>query len=382
MGIEGRLTVKLQRRPDGPARVHIGSTRPVHACGIFHGRTVDDTLALVPLLFGVCATAQACAAVRACERALGRPADAVLERLRDRLVAAESLREHLWRIFLEWPESDRGGPDRSVLAGIGAIQRGWRQALAGTTEPFLPGGAVPPAPDPEVVRELERRQERLLHHHLFGIPSRRWLELESEADLSAWARESGGVAAAAISRLLGAGWAGVGRCRIAPLPSLQEERLHRAMADARFVTRPRWEGECRETSCLTRNVSPLLDALERDHGNGLLTRLVARLTEVARLARRLASPAVEASIEEAAPANPAIGRAEAARGRLLHRVCLERGRIARYQILAPTEWNFHPDGVVARALGTLGGERDRVRRQASLLIGAIDPCVAWDLTVT
>jgi hypothetical protein len=77
--------------------------------------------------------------------------------------------------------------------------------------------------------------------------------------------------------------------------------------------------------------------------------------------------------------------AEAARGALLHRVEVADGLVQRYQILAPTEWNFHPDGVVAQGLeriarsGVGGTELERLAR---LYITAVDPCVEYRLSVS
>ena len=82
------------------------------------------------------------------------------------------------------------------------------------------------------------------------------------------------------------------------------------------------------------------------------------------------------------PAGTGIGQVEAARGHLVHRVVLDDGWVRRYQILAPTEWNFHPAGVVARGLGGLvDSDEPTLRRQAALLINAMDPCVGYDLRV-
>jgi Ni,Fe-hydrogenase I large subunit len=63
-------------------------------------------------------------------------------------------------------------------------------------------------------------------------------------------------------------------------------------------------------------------------------------------------------------------------------VLLEGDRIERYRILAPTEWNFGPEGPAARALADIAGRPvDIARTQAQLLIHAIDPCVGYDLEV-
>jgi hypothetical protein len=53
-------------------------------------------------------------------------------------------------------------------------------------------------------------------------------------------------------------------------------------------------------------------------------------------------------------------------------------KIANYAILAPTEWNFHPQGILAAALASLdASDDDELRQQAGRLIGAIDPCVSY-----
>jgi hypothetical protein len=80
-----------------------------------------------------------------------------------------------------------------------------------------------------------------------------------------------------------------------------------------------------------------------------------------------------------------VALADAARGALLHRVEVADGLVQRYQILAPTEWNFHPDGVVAQGLeriarsGVGGTELERLAR---LYITAVDPCVEYRLSVS
>jgi coenzyme F420-reducing hydrogenase alpha subunit len=77
-----------------------------------------------------------------------------------------------------------------------------------------------------------------------------------------------------------------------------------------------------------------------------------------------------------------IASVEAARGQLTHRVAVDGDRITDYSILAPTEWNFHPRGVVARGLASLRSTNaEQLRQQAEFIIHAIDPCVAYDLHI-
>jgi len=85
--------------------------------------------------------------------------------------------------------------------------------------------------------------------------------------------------------------------------------------------------------------------------------------------------------------NSGIAQVEAARGRLIHRVELafkkdDKISIANYQIVAPTEWNFHPEGLINKSLLNIKAPNKKEHEQlARLMINAIDPCVAFKLSI-
>ncbi|MDD5502568.1 MAG: hypothetical protein PHH26_03780 [Candidatus Thermoplasmatota archaeon] len=75
-----------------------------------------------------------------------------------------------------------------------------------------------------------------------------------------------------------------------------------------------------------------------------------------------------------------LAQVQAARGLLIHRLELRLGRVHHYRIIAPTEWNFHPEGIVAQGLKQLkAGNPNDLQRQAELFINAVDPCVQYEL---
>lgn len=79
---------------------------------------------------------------------------------------------------------------------------------------------------------------------------------------------------------------------------------------------------------------------------------------------------------------PGVGRAlvETARGMLMHEVELDGERVVNYQIVAPTEWNFHPEGALAKYLmGQPTGARGELERQIARFVAELDPCVPWEL---
>jgi len=64
----------------------------------------------------------------------------------------------------------------------------------------------------------------------------------------------------------------------------------------------------------------------------------------------------------------------------MHEIVLDGDRIADYLIVAPTEWNFHPQGILAhQLLGQKAGGRDVLQQHVARTVAALDPCVPWEL---
>ncbi|MDJ1015211.1 MAG: nickel-dependent hydrogenase large subunit [Paracoccaceae bacterium] len=113
---------------------------------------------------------------------------------------------------------------------------------------------------------------------------------------------------------------------------------------------PRLSGESAEVGALARGVVdgvPLLAALAEE--GGVRARIVGRLHEIARTQLWLEEWAQALDPEarfmgdfELPSRGDGTGLVEAARGSLGHWVRIEGGRIANYQIIAPTTWNFSP----------------------------------------
>ena len=382
-GIEGHIQIQLRYRDGGVRSVSISSSRPVRASKVFVGKTIAETQEMIPLLFSICSTAQACAAVRACERALGVQPDAYNERIRDVLVDMETLREHLWRVLLDWPSFYGGEADKTALAQMVAIQGGFRQALNAGGDVFKTGGSESEHAS-EALADLQTRLMALLQQAVFAQTPGEWLAIQEPQALQAWAGQQQTIAANLINHVFERDWAASGSCESTALTVIEDDPLYEAMQNSDFISLPRWQDQCCETTSLTRRDSPLLKGLKSGFGNGLLVRLVAHLVEIAELAQginKFSAPVRAARTSPVTPAYRGIGRVAAARGELAHSVQLEDNVISDYRILAPTEWNFHPQGIVNRALGSLKGDMDQVKQQAELLITAIDPCVAYDLVI-
>lgn len=155
---------------------------------------------------------------------------------------------------------------------------------------------------------------------------------------------------------------------------------------------PRLGGEVFETGALARQLvhgNPLIRDLAGRTGGNVHSRVVARVIEIA-----LVVLAMERWAGELVPEQPfilhghmpdsaeGIGLTEAARGALGHWLRVEKGRIANYQIIAPTTWNFSPrdrdgtPGPLEQALQgapVRPGETEPVAVQH--IVRSFDPCL-------
>jgi coenzyme F420-reducing hydrogenase alpha subunit len=126
----------------------------------------------------------------------------------------------------------------------------------------------------------------------------------------------------------------------------------------------------------------------REYGHAPVTRLVARLVDLARSLDELAGAPPAAATPPRArsvalAAGDGLGVVETARGLLLHRVLLDGDRVVDYQIVAPTEWNFHRNGALVTALaGAAETVETALLRRARVAVHALDPCVGWRIEVS
>ncbi|MBI5132789.1 MAG: nickel-dependent hydrogenase large subunit [Rhodopseudomonas palustris] len=155
---------------------------------------------------------------------------------------------------------------------------------------------------------------------------------------------------------------------------------------------PRLAGRPVEVGALARQAvdgNPLVRDLVARSGPNVANRVIARLLETAKVvvamhdwARRLdlRAPFLDRAARRGAGAG--IGLIEAARGSLGHWIELGDDRIRRYQIIAPTTWNFSPrdrDGVAGPLEQALAGTEvgDEGARSVAVqhVVRSFDPCM-------
>lgn len=386
-GLEGRIRIRVALRAQRVQSVAIDSTRLTRACRILEGKPVEEALHLLPRMFSLCGVAQASAGQAACNMAQDvTPGGAALAQ-RELWLKWETAHEHLQRLLLEWPALFLGRPPE--LAGLMRVRRtlqDFKSALGAQ-----PDGSAS-APMADYIDALEEQMSAIV----FGLPPARWLELRREDELDGWYCRTASLAARVLAHIRENGLMDFGRSVvIRPLPDIAVAEFDGLLAPdvtGEFAAKPSWHGQVYETGALARQQDhPLIQDLQRYYGNGLITRLTARLVELARVPQEMRAltgrirgrdetpaPRVESPLSQ----DTGIGVVEAARGRLVHRVELRDGIVQRYQILAPTEWNFHPDGPLVQGLyDRVVENREDLQRQTGMLVTALDPCVAHEVIV-
>ena len=355
--MNGRDLAGVMRLRPGAALPTIASSRPEAAPRLARGRLAAELPALLGALFTLCSHAHRFTAHRAVSAALGQgqaPADDALA-----LLQHATAREQAMRIVHDWPQQHPAGEPRPEAWALLRSCPLWRPDL-------------PPA---EQLAELET----WLAHKWLGEPSRDWLARyagEGAEATQAWAHRTPGPVAAWLTAVLPRALALRTEARPLTLladPATTMPLLAQRMAAEGFCARPDWGLDVPDTGPWTRHHAP-----PTAPADNAAMRLLARVADLLQLAQPdgrhwLAHGALALGPGEG------IAWTEMARGLLVHWVRLadsaDGPRVADCRVLAPTEWNFHPRGVLARALATLRGPG--AEADARLLAIAFDPCVTF-----
>jgi hypothetical protein len=369
MALEGRIDIALVRQGAGATQARIVSSRPQVAQRLMAGRTPAEAAELAGMIFTLCGKAQRLAAEIACAAALGEEDRVEAAQARPLKILAEMAQEHAWRMLLDWPTRQGRPADPGLLLSL-------RRAAA-----------EPPA--------LAEALDAVLAGPLLGEPATAWLTRFAGADalagFDAWAHAQASPTAALFSALCRPQDIGISVAPLLPgIGRLTDDGIEwlaaQALQSPAFCARPVWpvadaEPRPAETGALARSQSraPLRDWLAQ-RGRGVGARMLARLLELANLPAGLRGDAPTLLRAWSLPDQVGVAAVETSRGLLLHLVRLAGGRVDQYRIIAPTEWNFHPEGPLAEALSGCSAETD-LHAAAQQIAVSLDPCVDYGITL-
>jgi coenzyme F420-reducing hydrogenase alpha subunit len=381
--VEGDIGITLTTERGRIVGVAIANHRPLGLASHLAGVSPASALSRVATLFSACRIAQSVAGCMAVERALGIDLAPSQKAARAFLLRGETVLEHATSALLDWPVLMRQRPAglRVVKVLRSSFADLWRSVYP-DGDWMRPGGGHL-APDKAALVARQEAAEDAIEEARLVFP----LDITGCQE---WLGGARGPAAGLLRLLKTEGWAGCGASNVPLLERIGEPTLEAVLEqslaadnDARFIALPEYKGEARETGPLARRMEePVIKENIAEHGRGLAARFLAQCVETMRCLEEMRSIADELADDNGADvgspimasSGTGVAMVEAARGRLAHRVEIMDGQVCRYQILAPTEWNFHPQGALVRGL-TEGGAGPPPEHLAQLLVAALDPCV-------
>jgi len=367
---EDRILIRITPGDKAIKSVEIQARQHLLASRVLEGKTRDEALKLLPLIYHVCAHAHRFAAQQAFASALGTATSNNL--VHQLLVLAETCREHARRIYLDWPTLCGIKPDTAAVLEI-------QQRLRRLEESAQALSAMPLS---QMQTQLQQQVQDLLG---FLKPLR---------DELGDAVQPRTVVSSVVEAMREQDVASLGSSKVQGLciHEVDASYLAEQMQSDRqgeFIAAPHLREELYETGPLARmRENPLIKSLSEQYTNGLLTRFCAMVQELSVIPQTMLNllqeqdSAWQAYQSVALSKDSGMGGVEAARGFLWHRVEMAQDRIKRYQILAPTEWNFHPRGALFRSLQGLRFQtKTQIHKLVSMITTALDPCVACTLEV-
>lgn len=375
---EDRIAIRVELAEQKVEAVHIESRQNLQACRVFLGKSAAQVLELIPLIYHVCGHAHRLAARQALAQA--EQGQRSLDGIDLLPLLLETCSEHGRRVLLDWPTLRDQSADMRAMLRI-------QDKLNGIT-------ALIPANNKDALRQAVQELQLIINQAIYGQIMSDFREWQDLTALQSWCDASTHPAAGLLRYLQRRDLTQVGRSDVQAisLADTNDQFIEHQLAqddNGDYVRHPHRHDRVFETGPLARmKQRPLLQQSLDAFGNGLFTRLLATLVESLYLPQQmlqlLDGGGVEGLVRQGESPRPDVGTAavEAARGCLWHRVELAQGVVQRYQILAPTEWNFHPQGALVKGLlGMPVQNTAALLKRVNLLATALDPCVAIDVSV-
>ena len=361
------LTGAYQLHPG--AQTGLTGHRPVLQAGrlaqLLRGHAAQQIPELLGSVFTLCGHAHRRAARQALDLA-ATPQDAPVFHL------LETARDHLRSMALDWPQR-LPGPD----AGAGIESLRW---LA--TCPLSMAGPLRMDTEDAAWATLAALRVWLVQH-ILQTDVTDWLRCHHDNDaLTEWCQQHAArlLPARCLAHWLGSAPLALPAARrldILHTDPAQQTRQLVALGQCiagqpAFAQYPTWLGLCAENGPWTR-----LRHRDQPGASTLAQRLASRWVDLLELACVTPGTPVERVLSMGTLAlgnEQTLAWCEMARGLLLHWVHRDAaGTVQDYKVIAPTEWNFHPQGTLSRAVSALQTDDTLA---ALALAAAFDPCVA------
>ena len=375
--LSGRINISLFYDSEMITDLAIESSRPKGITKLFVGQKPQDAVDRIPLIYSLCSVAQTIAGLSAIESELGSKASEEAIIARKVLLLAETGRELAIRVQRDWLKGAGGVELAQLMQWFAELKTELQWALV-----IAPDGQARSIDLQHVAQRLET-----ILAPLFPENEMRFKEaLFSGCTASPLVR-----VVVSLNEL----FTGIKLGNFeANTDVTSQYLLHKLDSEGdRFCAQPVSEKGCLESSVWTRNRSrQVIQEAELLAMHPVAQRFLALVLELQEIPQRIARFGKEQLGKDELGKEalvfsdqPGLSHVDAARGRLTHRVKITEqhgeARISEYQVIAPTEWNFHPEGALKQMLKGVKVSLEQARELTERLVLAIDPCVAYKVEV-
>ena len=341
-------------------------------------RPIADIPQIVSQLFPLCGSAHAAAALAAIEAALRIEVSPTQLAFRELMLLTEHGAALGWRILMDWPPLL--GASSQVRACSDFRRAAAAVATFATRAPWMRIGGVELRLDRDGLHRAVSALACMLADLLpqGADPALSWRTLELTL------QDCRSLAASIINAARSGEMVDYGRHNLPLLPAKGADWFARQLAAGPdFADAPTFDGTPAEVGPFAALRHPLIAEAAAHWGPTLATRLLAAALDASVVAGRLKQ--ILQSLADDAPMAAELTRTghgagvvETARGPLAYYVETAGGRAQAMRSVAPTEWNFHPEGPFMAALADAPRVADPIFA-ARLLAASFDPCVTFTI---
>ena len=373
--LSGQLNIKIKWREGVVEQVDLTSSRPQKVTSLFNGKLLLDLLNLIPMLYSLCGIAQKIAALRAAENALDIRVSPEIDQGRNLLVQAETARELGLRLFADWYPDERG-VKAELMKWFAGVKNEYDWALqlnpisSRSVNPTDVADKLHAILEPALSKKIASETEENDKGDILESSVLQSLKAELESFFSS-------------SQL-------VELKRGCPDLDIEDPTVQHKISESlksskayQFCAAPEINGEKFESSVYTRSLR--FNKLKNKEFNGGVKALLFRLNALECMLRSMPEQIKSGSKSSLIYSDETgMGIVQAARGVLIHHMELDGHSVSDsvitdYKIVAPTEWNFHPQGTFVKMLEGSRVSLEQLPILVESLIRLIDPCVGWQL---
>ncbi|MFY0678525.1 MAG: nickel-dependent hydrogenase large subunit [Neptuniibacter sp.] len=373
--LSGQLNIKIKWQEGIVEQVDLTSSRPQKVTSLFNGKLLLDLLNLIPMLYSLCGIAQKVAALRAAESALDIKVSPEVDQGRNLLVQAETARELGLRLFTDWYPDERG-VKAELMKWFAGVKDDYDWALqlnpvsSRSVNPADVADKLHAILEPVLSKKPDSGTTENAEDDIWESSVLQSLKPELESFFSR-------------SQL-------VELKRGCPDLDIEDPTSQHKIAESlksskayQFCAAPEINGEKFESSVYTRSLR--FNKLKNKEFNGGVKALLFRLNALECMLRSMPEQIKSGSKSSLIYSDvTGMGIVQAARGVLIHHMELDGHSVSDsvitdYKIVAPTEWNFHPQGTFVKMLEGSRVSLEQLPILVESLIRLIDPCVGWQL---